>query len=82
VTYEELDDALMEILKDKVEEKVNAAVAAINEAANARNQQITVTHIRDIMTSFNLSVEQAMDVFDIPQSERMTYAELVGKSEC
>ena len=82
MTYEELDDALMEILKDKVEEKVNAAVAAINEAANARNQQITVTHIRDIMTSFNLSVEQAMDVFDIPQSERMTYAELVGKSEC
>jgi len=71
VTYEELDNALMEILKDKVEEKVNARV-----------QQTTVRRIRDVMTNLKLSVEQAMDVLDIPQSQRMTYAELVGKSEC
>ena len=78
MTYEELDDALMEILKDKVDEKVNAVV----NASNAREQQNTANHIIDIMTSFKVTPEQAMDIFHIPQSERMIYAELVGKSAC
>jgi hypothetical protein len=68
MTYEAMDDALMEILKDRVDEKVNA-----------KEQQTTVTHIRDIMESFGVTIEKAMDSLKIPPSQRSTYAGLVGK---
>lgn len=68
MTYEELDDALMEILKDKVDERVNA-----------EKQQITVTYISDIMKNLKFTVEQAMDALNIPKSKRSIYAGLVGK---
>ncbi len=61
---EAMEDVLMEIVKDKIDEKV---------------QQNTVTHIRDIMESFGVTVERAMDSLKIPQSQRSTYAELLGK---
>ena len=63
-----MEDVLMEIVKDKVDEKVNA-----------KEQQTTVTHIRDIMESFGVTIEKAMDSLKIPQSQRSTYAGLVGK---
>ena len=68
MTYEELDDALMEILKDKVDERVSTA-----------EQQTTVTHIKDIMESFGVTIEKAMDSLKVPQSQRSVYAGLVGK---
>ncbi len=68
MTYEELDDALMEILKDKVDERVNA-----------EKQQITVTYISNIMKNLKFTVEQAMDALNIPKSKRSIYAGLVGK---
>ena len=67
-----MEDVLMEIVKDRVDEKVNTAV-------NAKEQQTTVTHIRDIMESFGVTIEKAMDSLKIPQSQRSTYAGLVGK---
>ena len=67
-----MDDVLMEIVKDRVDEKVNTAV-------NAREQQTTVNHINDIMTKLKYTAEQAMDLLSIPQSQRSTYAGLVGK---
>ena len=76
MTYEELDDALMEILKDKVDERVNKRV---NERVDAEKQQITVTHISDIMKNLKFTVEQAMDALNIPKSKRSIYAGLVGK---
>ena len=63
-----MEDVLMEIVKDRVDEKVNA-----------KEQQTTVTHIRDIMESFGVTIEKAMDSLKIPQSQRSTYAGLVGK---
>ena len=72
MTYEEMDDALMEILKDKVDAKVSTAV-------DAERQQTTVIHIKDIMNNLKLTIEQAMDALSIPQSQRSTYAELAGK---
>ena len=63
-----MEDVLMEIVKDRVDEKVNA-----------KEQQTTVTHIRDIMKNLKLTAEQAMDALSIPQSQRSTYAGLVGK---
>ena len=67
MTYEEMDDALMEIVKDKVDEKVNA-----------EKQQMTVTYIDIIMTKLKYTAEQAMDFLNIPTSQRGIYSGLVG----
>ena len=72
MSYEAMDDVLMEIVKDKVDEKVSTAEAV-------KEQQTTVTHITDIMKNLKLTIEQAMDALSIPQSQRSTYASLVGK---
>ena len=72
MTYEAMDDALMEIVKDRVDEKVSVG-------KREQEQQTTVTHIRDIMESFGVTIEKAMDSLKIPQSQRSTYAGLVGK---
>ena len=63
-----MEDVLMEIVKDRVNEKIKA-----NE------QQITVTYLNDIMAKLKYTAEQAMDLLSIPQSQRNTYAGLVGK---
>ncbi len=63
-----MEDVLMEIVKDRVDERVDA-----------ERQQTTVTHINDIMTKLKYTAEQAMDLLSIPQSQRSTYAGLVGK---
>ena len=68
MTYEEMDDALMEIVKDRVAEKVNEKV-----------QQTTVTHIDTIMTKLKYTAEQAMDFLDISPSQRGIYSGLVEK---
>ena len=65
-----MEDVLMEIVKDRVDEKVNA-----------KEQQTTVTRIRDIMESFGVTIEKAMDSLKIPQSQLSTYAGLVGKKK-
>ncbi len=70
-----MEDVLMEIVKDRVDEKVSTAV---NIAVDTERQQTTVTHIKDIMDSFGVTIERAMDSLKIPQSERKTYAGLVG----
>ena len=64
------NNILMEILKDRIDEKVNKAVANCE-------QQVTVTHLRNIMKSFGVTMERAMDALNIPQSLRGTYARLV-----
>ena len=60
------NNILMEILKDRIDEKVNAAI-----------QQVTVTCLRNIMKSFGVTKERAMDALNIPQSQRSTYTRLV-----
>lgn len=67
-----MKDILMEMVKDRVDEKVSTAEAA-------KEQQTTVNHITDIMKNLKLTIEQAMDALSIPQSQRSTYAGLVGK---
>ena len=60
------NNILMEILKDRIDEKVNAEI-----------QQVTVTCLRNIMKSFGVTKERAMDALNIPQSQRSTYTRLV-----
>lgn len=68
MTYDEMDEMFMEIVKDKVDAKVDA-----------KERETTVAHIADIMKNLKLTIEQAMDALSIPQSQRGTYAGLVGK---
>ena len=67
-----MEDVLMEIVKDRVDERINTAV-------DTERQQTTVTHIRNIMESFGVTIEKAMDSLKIPPSQRSTYAGLVAK---
>ena len=62
------NNILMEILKDRIDEKVNAEI-----------QQLTVTHLRSIMSKLQYTADQAMDLLNIPQSQRSMYAELLEK---
>ena len=59
-------DVLMEIVQDKVDERVNA-----------KERETTANHIRKMMTKLKFTLEQAMDVLSIPQAQRQTYAALV-----
>jgi len=52
---------------------------AAREGAKKAELQTTLTHINDIMTKLKYAAEQAMDLLSIPQSQRSTYAGLVGK---
>ena len=65
-----MEDVLMEIVKDRVDERVDA-----------ERQQTTVDHIRNIMESFGVTIEKAMDSLNIPQSQRSTYVGLVSKAK-
>ena len=64
------NNILMEILKDRIDEMVNKAVANCE-------QQVTVTCLRSIMSKLQYTAVQAMDLLNIPQSQRSTYARLV-----
>ena len=59
-------DVLMEIVKDKVEEKVSNAKAA-------KEQETLLTSIRNIMDTLKLTASQAMDALNIPDSDRSSY---------
>ena len=61
-------DVLMEIMKDRVDEKVNE-----------KERETTVNHLKDIMESFGVTVDKAMDSLKIPQSQRSVYAGLIKK---
>ena len=61
-------DVLMEIMKDRVDEKVNE-----------KEQETLIKAIRNVMDSFGVNVEKAMDSLKIPQSQRSLYAGLIKK---
>ena len=79
--YKELADKVRYFKED---EKGVAVMCKVmedmrNESARKAEEQTTVTHIRDIMESFGVTIEKAMDSLKILQSQRSTYAGLVGK---
>ena len=61
-----MKDVLMEMVKDRVEERVNA-----------KERETTVNHIKKMMVNLKFTLEQAMDALSIPQSQQQTYAGLV-----
>ena len=60
--------ALMKVLEAEVNEKVSNA-----------EQETTVSHIKDIMTKLKYTVEQAMDLLSIPETQRDIYTNLISK---
>jgi hypothetical protein len=58
--------ALQELMKDEIEEKVN-------NAADKAETETQVKNIRNVMKNFKCNVEQAMDALEIPQQKRSTY---------
>ena len=79
------DDMHFKALADKVryfkedEKGVAAMCKVMEDMRNDTARQTTVNHIRDIMTNLKLTVEQAMDALNIPESQRSTYIGLIGK---
>ena len=66
-------DVLMEIVQDRVDERVSIAKASTE-------RETLVSSIKNVMTNLKLTLEQAMDVLCIPQTQRQTYAGLVQQS--
>ena len=64
--------ALMKVLEKEVNEKVNTA-------ETAKEQETKVIDIKNVMDSFGVTIEKAMDSLKIPQSQRETYAGLITK---
>ena len=57
-----IKNALLEIMKDDVEEKVSTAEAA-------KEQETKTRDIRNLMKNLKLTLEQAMDALSIPQNQ-------------
>ena len=52
---------------------------AARDGAQKAEQQTTVKHIKDVMDSFGVTVEKAMESLKIPAAQWSMYAGLVGK---
>ena len=61
----------MDILKDRVDELVN-------EAVTAKERDDTVAYLTAVMGNLGCTPEYAMDLMDIPEQQRDSYAELLG----
>lgn len=52
---------------------------AARDGAKKAEEQTTVSHIKEIMDKLKYTVDQAMDLLNIPMGQRDTYAGLIGK---
>lgn len=81
MNYKELADKVRYFKED---EKGVAAMCKVmedmrNETAKNATIQATVNHIRDIMETFGVTIEKAMETLKIPVAQRDMYAGLVAK---
>ena len=67
-------DVLMEIVQEDVDKRVREQVST---AKAATERETTADHIKNIMASFGVTIEKAMDALKIPMSQRDIYASLV-----
>ena len=58
----EMEDRLMEILKDRVDERVNEAVVA-------KEREDAVAYLTAVMGNLGCTPEYAMDLMDIPEQQ-------------
>ena len=67
---ERMCQALMELMKDEIDEKVEQEVEKAKEKTEER---ITTVNLKNLMTSLNLTKEQAMDALMIPSEKRQVF---------
>lgn len=79
------DDMYYEELAEKVryfkenEKGVAAMCKAMEDMRNETAKQTMVIAIQNLMANLKLTMEQAMDALEIPQTQRKSYIDLVGK---
>ena len=56
---------------------MSAVCKLMEDMKNQKAQETRLDAIQKMMTKLKLTVEQAMDVLDIPPSERMSYLERI-----
>lgn len=82
----EVDDVLMEALKDRIDEKVQVAVdAAVNaekeesrRALEAKEDEVVANNIHTMMKSMHWTAEEAMNALQLPEERRCAYLERLG----
>ena len=78
----EVDDVLMEALKDRIDEKVQAAVAAEKEesqrALAAKDAEVVANNISSLMETMHWTIEEAMNALRIPENKREMYLHHLG----
>ncbi|MDO4803485.1 MAG: hypothetical protein Q4A32_01530 [Lachnospiraceae bacterium] len=67
-----MKDALMELMKEDIDEKVRDAVME-------KEQEYNISAIRNIMETLGLTMDNAMNALKIPPAQQATYANLVSK---
>ena len=67
-----MEDILMEIVKDKVDEKISTAEVA-------KEQETLALAIKNLMINLKFTDEQAMDALSIPATQREIYAGLIKR---
>ena len=67
-------DVLMEIVQEDVDKRVREQVSS---AKAATERETLASSIKNVMASFGVTIEKAMDALKIPLSQRDTYASLV-----
>ncbi len=66
----------MEIFKDEIDEKISEGR---REQEQETRQETMASAIRNIMESFGVGMEKAMDTLKIPPEQRSVYASLVRR---
>ena len=51
----------------------------VRKEVHKKEQETLVTSIRNVMESFGVTIEKAMDSLKVPQTDRATYAGLIQK---
>lgn len=74
----EMEDALMELLRDRIDREIDEKVREREQQVKEQvKQEEKLIAIKNVMKSLRISEEKAMDVLDIPQSQRETYMGLL-----
>ena len=66
--------ALMDLMKDEIDERVKKEREEAREEAREETREEVITdNIKSLMSSLNLSEEQAMDALNIPKEKRQIF---------
>ena len=74
-----MSSVLVDIMKDEVDELVNAATARAAAEAAAEADATLAHSVGSLMAAMGMGIDEAMDALDIPEDKRAEVAALIGK---